>query len=397
LDDPHVFVANHTSFIDFIVLSANKFPHATVSQNQGGLFGFFQKHILKLNGSINFNRADRNDRQLVSRKYFIIDCRMREHVHNVENSPLLIFPEGTCVNNEYTVLFHKGAFDLDAKVVPVAIKYDRNVVDAYWHSRVQSFSTHLLYLMTRWRLVADVWYLPPRLKRRDQTAVEFANEVKAEISNIAGLKNLHWDGYWKNFIPSMEKQETLKAKPRERFGRALLRRVASTNVLKLTRRQSFGELTAHNPSTDDFGTFFNNEQFQFPDPVSSTSLRNRALVDLQTHERQSYMMKLITSKVDDVVGVWKAIQRSKSDESSHKDRLEYISWRLWYKYGVFDPQKALDHDNVEPSVIELITDLLSLPGKTYCPNDVFESDLSSMEDISKPRRRLIGMSQFYEN
>ena len=51
--------------------------------------------------------------------------------------------------------------------------------------------------MTRWALVADVWYLPPRAKRPEQSSVDFANEVKAEISEVAGLKNLSWDGYFK--------------------------------------------------------------------------------------------------------------------------------------------------------------------------------------------------------
>ena len=51
--------------------------------------------------------------------------------------------------------------------------------------------------MTRWALVADVWYLTPRAKREDQTAVEFSNEVKAEISKKAGLRNLSMDGYYK--------------------------------------------------------------------------------------------------------------------------------------------------------------------------------------------------------
>lgn len=33
--------------------------------------------------------------------------RLREHVHGADNNPLLIFPEGTCVNNHYTVMFKK--------------------------------------------------------------------------------------------------------------------------------------------------------------------------------------------------------------------------------------------------------------------------------------------------
>jgi len=48
--------------------------------------------------------------------------RMKLHVSSADSVPLLIFPEGTCVNNEYTVLFKRGAFELGAAVCPIAIK-----------------------------------------------------------------------------------------------------------------------------------------------------------------------------------------------------------------------------------------------------------------------------------
>ncbi|KAJ3066609.1 1-acylglycerol-3-phosphate O-acyltransferase 6 (lysophosphatidic acid acyltransferase, zeta), partial [Podochytrium sp. JEL0797] len=114
LETPHLFVSNHTSVIDYIVLSSHDFPHATIAQKHGGLLGMFEHSVLVLNGSLMFNRNEKNDRHLISSK-------MRKHVHTTTNVPLLIFPEGTCVNNEYTVLFQKGAFELDAAVVPCAI------------------------------------------------------------------------------------------------------------------------------------------------------------------------------------------------------------------------------------------------------------------------------------
>eukprot|EP00967_Tisochrysis_lutea_P140322 scaffold256266_cov24-Tisochrysis_lutea.AAC.1 len=46
---------------------------------------------------------------------------MKQHVSSPDSVPLLIFPEGTCVNNEYTVLFKRGAFELGAAVCPIAI------------------------------------------------------------------------------------------------------------------------------------------------------------------------------------------------------------------------------------------------------------------------------------
>lgn len=70
--------------------------------------------------------------------------RMKEHVEAADTTPLLIFPEGTCVNNEYCVMFKRGAFDLGATVCPVAIKYNKVFVDAFWNSKRQSFTAHLV-------------------------------------------------------------------------------------------------------------------------------------------------------------------------------------------------------------------------------------------------------------
>lgn len=52
--------------------------------------------------------------------------------------------QGTCVNNEFCVMFKRGAFDLDAAVFPVAIRYNKIFVDAFWNSKKQSFSAHLV-------------------------------------------------------------------------------------------------------------------------------------------------------------------------------------------------------------------------------------------------------------
>ncbi|KAG0417714.1 Glycerol-3-phosphate acyltransferase 9, partial [Dictyocoela roeselum] len=112
---PHVFVANHTSFLDFVVLSAHRFCHASVAEDHGGLFGWIFKGILKANGSIAFKRSEKADKELVKEK-------IRAHVLQ-QRVPLLIFPEGTCVNNKYSVMYQRGAFDLGVTVCPVAIRY----------------------------------------------------------------------------------------------------------------------------------------------------------------------------------------------------------------------------------------------------------------------------------
>lgn len=201
-NEPHIYVANHTSFTDFFLLSSHEFPHATLAQVHGGLFGIFQHYLLALIGSLEFNRDEQRDRILISE-------RMKLHTSSPENLPLLVFPEGTCVNNEATVLFHKGAFELGAAVVPVAIKYNKRLLDPYWNTREQSFSQHVLYLMTRWFMIADVWWLPLQRQKEGETTIEFTNRVKAMISEAAGLMNLSWDGYMKNFMKNTFRDKLL--------------------------------------------------------------------------------------------------------------------------------------------------------------------------------------------
>ncbi|URD84741.1 acyltransferase [Musa troglodytarum] len=189
-----VFVANHTSMIDFIILEQMT-AFAVIMQKHPGWVGFIQKIIVASLGCIWFNRTEAEDREIVARK-------LREHIQGVDSNPLLIFPEGTCVNNHYTVMFKKGAFELDCAVCPVAIKYNKIFVDAFWNSKKQSFTMHLVQLMTSWAVVCDVWYLEPQYIRPGETPIEFAERVQDMISVRAGLKKVPWDGYLKYFRPS---------------------------------------------------------------------------------------------------------------------------------------------------------------------------------------------------
>lgn len=51
---------------------------------------------------------------------------------------------------------------------------------------------YLLDIMSSWALVCDIWYLPPVTKKENESAVEFANRVKADIARQGGLVDLIW-------------------------------------------------------------------------------------------------------------------------------------------------------------------------------------------------------------
>ncbi|KAL3701590.1 hypothetical protein R1sor_019612 [Riccia sorocarpa] len=218
-----VFVANHTSMIDFIVLEQMT-AFAAIAQKHPGWVGLLQTTVLESLGCIWFNRLEAKDRATVAKK-------LKDHVEDPESNPLLIFPEGTCVNNEYTVMFKKGAFELDCTVCPIAVKYNKIFVDAFWNSKKQSFTMHLLRLMTAWAVVCDVWYLEPQTLRPGESSIEFAERVRDMIASRAGIKKVPWDGYLKYYRPSVK----LTEKKQQKFAESVLRRLEDNNPSEVPR------------------------------------------------------------------------------------------------------------------------------------------------------------------
>ena len=98
-----ICVANHTSPIDVIILS-NDNCYALVGQKHGGLLGLVQRALSRAASHIWFERSVAADRAAVA-------ARLRAHVRNLNNLPILIFPEGTCINNTSVMQFKKGAFE----------------------------------------------------------------------------------------------------------------------------------------------------------------------------------------------------------------------------------------------------------------------------------------------
>ena len=89
--------------------------YALVGQRQGGFLGILQAALQRASNHIWFERFEIKDRQLVTQ-------RLKEHTNDKNNLPVLIFPEGTCINNSAVMQFKKGSFEIGAIVYPVAIK-----------------------------------------------------------------------------------------------------------------------------------------------------------------------------------------------------------------------------------------------------------------------------------
>lgn len=76
-----------------------------------------QTKVLSSLQCIWFDRSASQNRKAVAEQ-------LATHANDFNRNPLLVFPEGTCVNNEYVVQFKKGVFELGVPICPVAIKYN---------------------------------------------------------------------------------------------------------------------------------------------------------------------------------------------------------------------------------------------------------------------------------
>merc|ERR1719219_3246907 len=204
-----ICVANHTSPIDVVVLACDN-AYALIGQKHSGFLGSMQSTLSRATSHIWFERLESKDRETVAK-------RLREHVEDPTKLPILIFPEGTCINNTSVMQFKKGSFEVGGTIYPVAIKYDPIFGDAFWNSSENGMASYIYLMMTSWAIVCDVWYLPPMTRMQNEDAVSFANRVKAEIARQGGLVDLMWDGNLKR----NEVKSEWKAMQQEAFSHTL--------------------------------------------------------------------------------------------------------------------------------------------------------------------------------
>ncbi|ENN72146.1 glycerol-3-phosphate acyltransferase 4 [Dendroctonus ponderosae] len=194
-----ICVANHTSPIDVLILMCDG-CYSLIGQRHGGFLGLLQRALARASPHIWFERSEARDKKFVLQ-------RLIAHTSDPKNPPILIFPEGTCINNTSVMQFKKGSFEVGSVIYPVAIKYDPRFGDAFWNSNKYSMLQYLYMMMTSWAIVCDVWYLPPMHQKEDESSIDFANRVKSAIAKQGGLVDLVWDGQLKRSKPKKEWKE----------------------------------------------------------------------------------------------------------------------------------------------------------------------------------------------
>ncbi|XP_027220637.1 glycerol-3-phosphate acyltransferase 3-like [Penaeus vannamei] len=182
-----IAVANHTSPIDSMVLATDQ-CYDMVGQKARGILGVFMTALSRSSTHIWFERGSTKERAEAA-------ARLQAHASNHNLPPILIYPEGTCVNNTAVMQFKKGAFEIDSVIYPIAIRFDPRYGDPFWYQ--DTFGQYILSMMTSWAIVCDVWYLPPTRRGPRESGAAFASRVKGLIAHKGGFVELAWDGFVK--------------------------------------------------------------------------------------------------------------------------------------------------------------------------------------------------------
>ncbi|KAL7745074.1 hypothetical protein ACLKA6_008139 [Drosophila palustris] len=188
-----ICVCNHTSPLDVLVLMCDV-HYSLTGQRHDGILGLIQRALGRASPHLWFERRVLGERESLG-------LVLRLHATGRARPPILLFPEGTCINNTAVMQFKKGSFAICNVVYPVAVRYDRRFGDAFWDSTRCSMMRYILMVISSWSIKCDVWYMPAFKRRQNESAIDFSNRVKAAIAAQAGIEDLPWDGNLKRWNP----------------------------------------------------------------------------------------------------------------------------------------------------------------------------------------------------
>ena len=104
------------------IINAGDNCYSMIGQKHSGFTGMMQKAFSRASNHIWFDRSESKDRGLVAK-------RMRDHVQDKYNMPILIFPEGTCINNTSVMMFKKGEAIINLNIDHILISKNKKVIN----------------------------------------------------------------------------------------------------------------------------------------------------------------------------------------------------------------------------------------------------------------------------
>jgi lysophosphatidylcholine acyltransferase / lyso-PAF acetyltransferase len=125
---PNILVGNHTTFMDALLIGSRVLPTA-VGKADIVRMPILGQVIAKLNPILVPRTAE--DKQRLPP---VMDQLIKKAKAGIENNeprsqPLIIFPEGTTVNQKHLITFQRGAFVPGVPIRPIAIEYPFCMLD----------------------------------------------------------------------------------------------------------------------------------------------------------------------------------------------------------------------------------------------------------------------------
>ncbi|KAL0206770.1 hypothetical protein P9112_012481 [Eukaryota sp. TZLM1-RC] len=176
--DVRVFVSNHSSWIDTLILASKLFP-SFIAKNDVKVIPLVSP-VAKSWLCLFIDRASREerDRALEKIKERVLDCKL---------PPLIIFPEGGTSNGLFICKFQKGAFVSGQDVQPIMIRYP---------CEIKPVGEGAPLWFSIWIMLCQPWskaeveffdtYSPSDEEKEDPQL--FANNVRSFLSHNSGVQ-----------------------------------------------------------------------------------------------------------------------------------------------------------------------------------------------------------------
>lgn len=167
---PKVFIANHTSYIDFLiifyVLGTGFLSSSTINSNP------LTKQMTKMLPVLIIDRSKKNENTV---------NKMKEYVET--HGSICLFPEGIMTHPDTLIRFRTGAFNIGYPVYPIVLKYKNVISD-------MSSSNFILKLASAQHEVIEMHILDPFYPPFDENKIELvryamANRGKMVLSRVS--------------------------------------------------------------------------------------------------------------------------------------------------------------------------------------------------------------------
>jgi 1-acyl-sn-glycerol-3-phosphate acyltransferase len=115
----------------------------------------------------------------------------REAMEDVNQKPLVVYPEGTMTGGDMLLKFHRGAFLTKLPIQPVAVRFWQTLVPKGWNTYAYSNPNALEYF---WGLVAMPWsvitvdYLPIMIPGEDESVEALALRAQLTLANYLKVR-----------------------------------------------------------------------------------------------------------------------------------------------------------------------------------------------------------------